>query len=75
MVQTNWLAPFAQIGREIRIELRMSFAESRFAALGRHKRIPDIPLLPEQRFEDRHIADRRKTENLLQSVRHGAVRR
>ena len=75
MAQTNWLTPFAQIGREIRIELRMSLQESRLASLVRRERTPDIPLLPEQRFEDRHIADRRKAENLLQSVRHGAVRR
>lgn len=75
MVQESWLAPFAQVGQEIRIELRTSFRESRLAALGHRMRTPDVPLLPEQRVEDRQIANQRKAENLLQSVRLGAVRR
>ncbi len=75
MVQSNWLAPFAQIGREIRIELRMSLQESRLAALGRRDRPPDAPVLPEQRIDDEQIVERRKAELFLQSVRHGAVRR
>jgi hypothetical protein len=74
MVQSNWLVPFAQIGREIRIELRMSLQESRLASLGRRNRSPDAPLLPEQRIDDKRIVELRKAENLLQSVRHGAVR-
>jgi hypothetical protein len=75
MVQESWLTPFAQVGQEIRIEIRTSFHESRLAALGHRFRLSDVPLLPEQRIEDRYTADQRKAENLLQSVRLGAVRR
>jgi hypothetical protein len=75
MVQTNWLAPFAQIGRELRIELHMALQELRLTALHRAPRRPDTPILPEQRLDDERIVAQRKAENLLQSVRHGAVRR
>jgi hypothetical protein len=75
MVQTNWLTPFAQIGRELRIELRMSWQGSRLASLAPGSRKQDIPLLPEQRIVDDHIVAQHKAELFLQSVRHGAVRR
>jgi len=75
MVQSSWLTPFAQIGRQFRIELRHSFQDSRFATLGHRLRAPTIPYLPEQRVDDLGIVEQRKAETFLQSVRHGAVRR
>ncbi len=75
MVLTSLFAPFAQLGQELRIELRMSLLENRIAALGHRGRTPYIPLLPEQRVDDLHIVEQRKAETFLQSVRHGAVRR
>ncbi len=72
MVRTNWFNPFVQVGREIGIELRMSFHESR---LGSSIRTPGPLVLPEQRGDDRQMVEQRKAELVLQSVRHGAVRR
>lgn len=71
MVLTNWFIPFVQVSREIGIELRRSFHESRLGSV----RTPGPPMLPEQRSDDRQIVEQRKAEALLQSVRHGAVRR
>ena len=75
MVQSSWLAPFALIGREFRIELRLSLQECRLSGLGHRLRAPAIPYLPEQRVDDLGIVEQRKAETFLQSVRHGAVRR
>jgi hypothetical protein len=75
MAQTNWLTPFAQIGREIRLDLRMSVRELLPFSLERGRRRSDIPVLPEQRIDDAGIVAQRKAEAVLQSVRHGAVRR
>lgn len=75
MVQTSWFAPFTQIGRELRIALRMSLRESRFAELVYRARPTNAPILPEQRVDDERIVAQRKAEVILQSVRHGAVRR
>ncbi|MEZ4504734.1 MAG: hypothetical protein R2848_02460 [Thermomicrobiales bacterium] len=75
MVRNSWFSPFQQVGNEIRIELRVSFEESRFAGLVRRISPVNVSLLPEQRADDWPIIDRRKAEALLRSVRHGAVRR
>ena len=75
MIRTSWFTPFAQVGYEIRIELGTTLAESRLATLSRRLRAANVPLLPEQRCEDRHIVELRKADTFLNSVRHGAVRR
>ncbi len=72
MVRTNWFNPFVLVGREIGIELRMSFQESR---LGRGGRTSIPPILAEQRGDDRQMVELRKAQVVLQSLRHGAVRR
>lgn len=75
MVRTTWFVPFRLVGREIRIELQRSLEESRLAPLTRSSSTPAIVTLPEQRVEDERLVQQRKAELLLQSVRHGAVRR
>ena len=76
MVQLHWLTPFAQVVREIRIELHISFQESRLAPLARRMRASsDTSTLPEQRIDDERIIGQRKADAFLQSVRYGAVRR
>jgi hypothetical protein len=75
MVQSSWLIPFIQVGRELRIELHASFPQIRTAQLILRARRPSAPVLPDQRIDDEHIVARRKADALLSSVRLGAVRR
>lgn len=75
MVYTGWLVPLKHLGREIRIELQMSSLNGWLAPLARMARPDAPPVLPEQRIDDDAIVARRKSEQLLASVRHGAVRR
>lgn len=75
MVQASWIAPVAQVGRELRIELRATYRESRIAAFVQRVRPAAVPVLPDQRLEDEHTFAQRKADNQLQSVRLGAVRR
>lgn len=74
MAPAHLLNPVLQIGREIRIELATIVGSGR---LGRfqHQMRAEPGLLPEQRTDDRLMIERRKAEAVLQSVRHGAVRR
>jgi hypothetical protein len=74
MVATEFLTPLVQIGREIRIEVAMSVADSPMGQWQRRASEPPA-LLPEQRIDDMSVIERRKAEALLQSVRTGAVRR
>jgi hypothetical protein len=74
MAPAYLLAPVLQIGREIRFELAAVIGASRIG------RVPPplhdrSTLLPEQRTDDRQTVERRKAEAVLDSVRHGAVRR
>lgn len=73
MVQAEWFAPFAQVGRQIRVELRFPFPRGRLATFG-HRRPPETPVVPEQRLDNWQVAGQRKAELFLQSVHHGAVR-
>lgn len=75
MVRSNWLTPFAQVSCALGFELRLAFQESRLASFGKRARMPNPPILPEQRIDDVQILERRKADTFLQSVRHGAVRR
>lgn len=75
MVQASWKIPVTQVGRELRIELRATFRESRLADAWARLRPADVPTLPDQRIDDERILAQRKAGNLLESVRLGAVRR
>lgn len=74
MAPAHLLTPVLHIGREIRFELAAVIGASR---IGRFQPpLHDEPaLLPEQRADDLSTIERRKAEAVLQSVRHGAVRR
>jgi hypothetical protein len=74
VVPANVVSPILQVGREIRIEFSMVLGASRLGQIQRRMR-PQPALLPEQRVEDMRIVEQRAAENLLQVVRHGAVRR
>ncbi len=74
MASATFLTPFVQIGRELRFELAALIGAGPLERF-QHRGQDGPALLPEQRPDDRVAIEQRKADALLQSVRHGAVRR
>jgi hypothetical protein len=74
MVPADLITPLILIGRELRLEFTMVLDENRAGTLARHLHAQPAPP-SEPRPDDRHSIERCKAAALLQSVRHGAVRR
>jgi hypothetical protein len=75
MVATGLLDPVVRAGQEIRIEFGGILDAGPLRQIRRRLQRGEPPAMPELRIDDAQIVMQRKAEALLQSVRHGAVRR
>ncbi|MCA9858068.1 MAG: hypothetical protein KC438_00030 [Thermomicrobiales bacterium] len=75
MASTSTFAPLRQVAQELRIELEYTIRELHAPRIVRRLSMPRAPHLAEQPVENAQAINRRKADNLVHSVRLGAVRR